>query len=165
MLLQFRSMILGAGATLVLATAALAQICVSDGTSESITFTTPDLPADSGGLTPDTQPTMWEDDVFSDDFMGAATSSSPGSATGTVTNSGGDLFGPRGGDQNGGLEGDCIEVKMCWDYEHYVPAISLPVEHPIHGLIWMTIDAHFETRKICTDPPEVVCPSGSGGCP
>lgn len=152
-------------ASTILAAAAWGSICVPDGTSATITFTQPPLPAGSGGWTPGSSPNMKENDPLSDDEMGPASSTSPGSATGNVTNSGGDLFGPRGGDQNGGTEGPCIEVKMCWEYEHWVPPVSILIEDPVWGWIWATLPGYWDTREICSEPPVEVCPSGSGGCP
>jgi hypothetical protein len=58
-----------------------------------------------------------EDDPLFDDAMGAATPTEDGqSATLTISNVGGHLFGPNGEIQNGGLEGSCIEVEVCWPY-------------------------------------------------
>ncbi len=144
-------------AIVLLGGVALATVCVSDGSSGTVTFTQPALP--SGDTWEPTTPEMMEDDVVSDDSMGPATSTGSGTATGTVTNSGGDLFGPRGGDQNGGTEGDCIEVKMCWKYKHWVPAHTYVIE----GYSF-TIPALWEISQICS-AIEDVCPSGSGGCP
>jgi hypothetical protein len=49
--------------------------------------------------------------------MGSATPSDDGtSASVDVMNDNGDLKGPNGDTQNGGGEGSCIEVQICWYY-------------------------------------------------
>lgn len=103
--------------------ARLALPCVPDGGSTTITLPRPSLPADlpgapSGNFWAGTSPGAEEhDDTSPNDAMGKATPDATGnSASVDVTNTGGNLKGPNGTVQNGGSEGDCIEVRICWSY-------------------------------------------------
>jgi hypothetical protein len=114
-----------------------------------VTGTRPSLPSSGGG--PETPrwgsdrnsgPSMSEDDSTSpDDDMGStSTQGDQGSAStttskGQVCNENGDLSGPNGTVQNGGGEGDCIEVKICWWY----------------------YDGWGDFRQVCS-PPLELCP-------
>jgi hypothetical protein len=97
--------------------------------------------------------------------MGTGTMGAGGSTTGTVTNSGGDLFGPTGGDQNGGLEGECIEVKICWKYRYYVPPQIMYVPQTDGILVAYPIPGYWVNTWHCSSPPSDVCPCGSSECP
>lgn len=139
-----------------------ADECVSDGTHVTMTHDRPALPESSDPEQPKSWTTedvqMKEADPISDDPMGpAGKTDTTDPASSTVTNSGGDLFGPRGGDQNGGTEGDCIEVMFCWTARLWIPAKLIVF---LEEYVW--IQGHYETEEVCSDP-EQVCPEGS--CP
>lgn len=147
-----------------LAAIAVASLCVPDGTSSPVSDTRPASAPDGGTWTAD-NPKVREDDTSesTDDEMGDATLGAGGVTTGTVTNSGGDLFGVTGGDQNGLGEGDCIEVKLCWRYKVYhAGGYTLVFDgeefhqiysHPYYSYHWK-----------CSDPQDV-CPCGYDECP
>lgn len=97
--------------------------CVPSAHVAHITFTRPSLiqanmpvgaewhPIESG------DPQAFESDVFSNDAMGpAAAGNPPDTASVDVTNQNGNLNDATGRTQNGGGEGDCIEVVVCWTY-------------------------------------------------
>ncbi len=101
----------------------IALPCVPDGGSGTVTLPRPRLPsappnAPGGSSWSSDAPAAEEhDDASPNDPMGDATPSSDGnSASVPVTNTGGNLQGPNGVTQNGGAEGDCIEVAICWKY-------------------------------------------------
>ncbi len=106
-----------------------------------------------------------EDDSMSpDDPMGGATPNSNGSsACVEVENKSGNLSGPNGDVQNGGVEGDCIEVKICWSYYYPRPGRTRCYT------LWTpggeiqdcyTDPPTIATGRICSDPPKKVCPCG-----
>jgi hypothetical protein len=110
-------------ALLVGSVAAQNAPCVPSGHQAHITFTRPSLiqanmpvgaewhPNASGN------PQAFESDVFSNDPMGpAAAGNPPDTASVDVTNQNGNLNDATGRTQNGGGEGDCIEVIVCWTY-------------------------------------------------
>lgn len=105
-----------------------------------------------------------EHDTDYHDDMGPATTTNPGpppTACVKVSNSGGDLFGPGGGDQNGGFEGACIEVMICWPYSRtYEKAFPCATygQKPGFGTCWITVT---ETWEACSDWIEV-CPCAEG---
>lgn len=144
-----------------------ASICVPDGTKVTVHATRPTNPP--AGTWTSTAPEMEEADMTDpDDPMGDASITSTGDTSGGVTNSGGDLFGKTGGDQNGGTEGDCIDVRFCWEYTYFVPAGWYPVPglvDPETGQgVYQYVHAHWETDWHCSDIQEV-CPCGSSECP
>lgn len=111
-------------------------------------------------------PAALEDDPLHDDPMGAATASADGSsASVTVTNIGGNLFGPNGVDQNGVGEGDCIEVKVCWTYL-FQKTVSAGFKFSIGDLfgggsrisiamvVWDKATICSESVEACPCPPE-----------
>lgn len=133
--------------------------CLPSGGSTNLSGTKPGLPNGHSSWS-GAPPQMVEDDGgngltgglggFGDDAMGAATPSGDGSsASGTVTNTDGDLSGPNGADQNGFGEGDCIEVKFCWEYQFWMPALI--------GKDGTYTPAHWEFGWQCSEPEEV-CP-------
>lgn len=87
-------------------------------------------------------PQAYEADPLSnDDPMGAAAPVPPGdSAEVPVTNSGGDLAGPNGEDQNGAGEGPCIEVYVEWTYRYPVT-----VQRSHHLSLWGASTGETET--------------------
>lgn len=95
--------------------------CVPDGQTTPVSFPRPEL--DQPGVPVDAQwapgggaPSAWEKDSFTpDDPMPTA----PGTgdpAEVPVGNAGGKLKDGNGKTQNGGTEGDCIEVYVEWTY-------------------------------------------------
>ncbi len=57
--------------------------------------------------------TGWDKDYFTaDDYLGRATFTKPNKITVPIENKAGKLSGPNGVSQNGGTEGDCIEVYV-----------------------------------------------------
>lgn len=115
------------------AAAPSAAPCVPAGGSTAPTFDRPPLgepgdPVDAEWVDGDPSanddsgaPQAFEEDLVSDDPMGAAVPSAGGAqASVPVDNRGGDLSGPNGTDQNGGGEGDCIEVYVEWTYRYPV---------------------------------------------
>ncbi len=152
-----------------LALAAVAATCVPDGTSVTISATRP--AADPGEAWTGATPEVREEDLVeaTDDPMGDASIGAGGVTTGTVTNSGGDLFGITGGDQNGLGEGDCIEVKLCWKQTVHHPATSytfLVTDNSEVGFHFETVymAAYIGWKWRCS-PAEDVCPCGSSDCP
>lgn len=147
---------------------------VPDGGTVTLTHAKPPLPpAPNGAPGPnqwpgpgdaDPGPCMMEDDGgegpgTNDDPMGPANEDPTGtSASGTVTNSGGDLFGPRGGDQNGAGEGGAIEVKFCWPYYGWVKHVKtwpiLTFDPP--GIAFVRIVSWtWELQWVCSSPETV----------
>lgn len=104
---------------LFMALAAASLPCIPEGETSVISVTPPAIGgtgasqpaewADGSGQQPAVAPKIYEEDPFHDDAMGEG-----GWANGDVqipiTNTGGSLSGPDGDAQNGGTEGDCIEV-------------------------------------------------------
>jgi len=111
---------------------------------------------------PPPPPTAHEEDPLKDDGMGTATPNEDGSSAGvTITNIGGNLFGPNGEDQNGVGEGECIEVKVCWTY-HYPKTVTYGFKFGLADVL--TGSARFGVTMvlwaeatICSDSVEV-CP-------
>ena len=121
---------------MALCSASAAQVSVANGSSVAVTFDTPNLGTAGVIDNPDSAtgtqswsgvPTLdsftaLECDLFSDDKIKGAQPVAPspdhpnGGASITISNNGGDLSGPNGDVLNGGLEGDSIEVKMCWNF-------------------------------------------------
>lgn len=104
---------------------------------------------------PEVKPELWEDDPVSDDPMGDGVwgpNNDPGGASpsGVVCNADGDLGGPNGDIQNGGTEGDCIEVYM--KIPIWVPQYESGV------LIGWELDWHTTNAK-------EVCPEDPANCP
>lgn len=138
-------------------------VLVCNGRSVEICGEQPPLPPGGRAWVP-TNPRGREDDggqanpaeYGDDDDMGPAVQAANGSWCITVTNSGGDLFGPEGGDQNGFWEGSCIEVKICWPY--YKPVTKRLItgydslDRPIY-VTWTVI----EEWEACS-PWVEVCP-------
>ena len=80
-------------------------------------------------------PSVFEhDSTSSDDRMGRGTTrnaAADGKGGGVseicITNTDGNLEGPNGVVQNGGGEGDCIEVMMCWRYSYVHPGANFEI--------------------------------------
>ena len=100
--------------------------CLPEGETRDVTFTThltaPGTPADAEIIPGSGE--AWEHDNWSDDPMGEPTEVPlPGGGmafTVPVRNDGGNLSGPNGVVQNGGLEGDCIEVLVRYTVRYSV---------------------------------------------
>lgn len=95
-----------------------------------------------------------EEDRLSDDDVGEATITSPRpglyEACVTITNSGGDLYGPNNEIQNTGTEGDCIEVYL-------VVHIVSPLEVELSGgLIGGSVSTTAAGEA--TTAPKTFCP-------
>lgn len=158
-----------AGALLLAATALGAStwaLSIPDGSCAAVTKQRPSLPHEAGAPSPsrwlDRTPFAAEDDTGADDEFGAF-DDELGPATGggsqasvRICNSGGDLFGPMGGDQNGPGEGDCIEVKICWWYWG-CKLVTVPVlSFDPPGIVWVQV-WDCGPRTVCSSPCEV-CP-------
>lgn len=148
--------ILSAGVALsVLAALASAVVCVAAGGSTTVTGTRPkDPPAGTGNQSQwDKNPPHAEehDSTSSNDDMGEATEnpSNPQEASAQVSNTGGNLSGPNGKTQNGGAEGDCIEVIITWKWY----------------LWWGDIENGWWEQYEWSSPATEVCPCGSSDCP
>jgi hypothetical protein len=161
--------------------------CLSNGNSATVNCARPDIQAgghggncewagdsadgDDNNNNGSGNPRLMEDDTTSpDDPMGHASTTDNGQhASGTVTNSGGSLSGSSGGVQNGGWEGDCIEVKVCWYYWYEVqisqtsthggsvavkPGISVGGEHSTTTTVtkWRLGEVCSSTTEICPCP-------------
>lgn len=104
-----KNLILSLALTVSIAGAAvLGEPCIPDGDTQDVDFTTNEdvVPGSGEGM---------ESDLGSDDALGSATETSSGGNTTfsvPITNNGGTLSGPNGVPQNGGTEGDCIEVYV-----------------------------------------------------
>ncbi len=99
--------------------------CLGPGESMTLTFQRP--PLTNGGLPTSAQwlnvtgnPLAFDEDTFSDDYMGPATVGGTllNEANVTITNVGNGLAGPNGEVQTGLFEGDCLEVIVCWSYRY-----------------------------------------------
>ncbi len=138
--------------------------CVPDGGSSEVCADRPDLIGDgmpvgsiwAGGGTGN--PAAYEDDPLSpDDPMGAATSGDGGeTGCATISNSGGNLRGPNGEQQNnGGGEGACIEVKICWT--SFYPVTKTSGYRSEGGSTSGESVTVWRRMRICT-PPKTICP-------
>jgi hypothetical protein len=105
---------------LLLMTLTAASIpCIPDGETSVINVTPPAVGgtgasqpaewADGSGQQPAVAPKIFENDPLHDDQMGDGDWAN-GEVQIPITNTGGTLSGPNGEGQNGGTEGDCIEV-------------------------------------------------------
>ncbi|HIG10280.1 MAG: hypothetical protein ABGY71_03920 [bacterium] len=102
--------------------------CISEGTTSDYEFDRPALgqagdPVSAEWACGTGEPTIWESDPISgDDPMGNATAGNPPTtAAPPIENKGGNLSGPNGDTQNnGGFEGDCIEVYLVFTYRYQV---------------------------------------------
>lgn len=100
------------------------QPCIPEGGETELEFDRPDLPnfSDAEWEAGSGNPDCWDSDFWSgDDAIGPGTPSEDGSSASiTIRNVGGTLFGPNGVDVEGGLEGDCLELHMSWWYTYTV---------------------------------------------
>lgn len=97
--------------------------CVPKGGSKDVGPFTPDIGHDgeATSLQPDGDgsPKAYEDDWLKDDKLGDATPGPGKTATVKIScSSSGQLSGPKGKVENGGSEGDCIEVYVEWTYKY-----------------------------------------------
>jgi hypothetical protein len=104
-------------------------------------------------------PFAYEKDIIDpDDFMGWA---KPGSVAHTATveieNKSGVLSGPNGKQQNGGVEGDCIEVYCGWSYR-YQATVQKCVQVAPQGIggsqceevtVWRIGFKFSQTKTVC----------------
>ena len=149
----------------VLATAALALAttlpCIPDGKSTDVTSDRPDI--DGAGMPPDAEwesgdgsPEGFDEDTLSgDDSLGDATPSANGkSASVTITNVGGTLYGPNGQDVEGPGEDDCLEVYIAWWYRYPIE-VERCTPTPGGGVecvtvtIWITDWVQGPTQTVC----------------
>lgn len=143
---------------------AIALPCVPCGGSSPVTLPRPSLPSAPSGApgssswsTDDPPRAEEHDDITPNDPMGPATEdASTNTGSVEVTNDHGDLKGPNGNDQNGGGEGECIEVAICWFYwtwtlvTDYVPTETGWETHTY----WQHV-----RKKVCNGGNDVeVCP-------
>lgn len=136
--------------------------CIKDGASAEVATIRPASPP--SGTWTSTDPKMKEDDSTSpDDEMGDATTDSSGVTKGQVSNTNGDLSGPNGEDQNGVTEGNCIEVKFCWEYTVWV-AGHYGFYVAGDEIRWGWIPGYSELLWSCSTPPQEVCPCGWSPC-
>jgi hypothetical protein len=105
--------------------------CLTEGESCDIQFDRPPLdgpgmPVSAEWVGGDGAPEGFDVDTWSssDSLGGAAVSNGGGTASVTVRNSGGELFGPNGADVEGGLEGECLEVKIVWRFRYQVMQVE-----------------------------------------
>ncbi|MFN0204918.1 MAG: hypothetical protein ACKVS6_01230 [Planctomycetota bacterium] len=109
-------------------------------------------------------PQAFEDDHLRDDEMGAATPQAGGGTTVQVSCSAdGKLSGPNGEVQNGGAEGDCIEVIVKWKYKYKIVDITAVQGSALLEILGLsfTSSIHVEKwRKITISSKEKieVCP-------
>lgn len=126
---------------------ASASNCVLPGIPEELRFPRPSLgapglPTSARWLEATGVPMGWEYDRFSaNDPLGMG---KPGvgwlenTASITIENQGGNLSGPNGVIQNGGLEGPCIEVMMCWTYTYtgtVEECVSIGIQGQVGGQV------------------------------
>jgi hypothetical protein len=145
--------------------------CVPDGKTTNPQFNRPPLGGpgdpvgaewvDRGSSESDNSgdPQAFESDGLSgDDAMGdAAPSADGGKAEVPVTNDGGDLSGPDGEDQNGGVEGKCIEVYVEWTYRYPVEirrskGVSLwgySYSETVITIVWKEGKKRSKVKEIC----------------
>ncbi len=143
--------------------AAVAIPCVPDGGSSTVTLPRPPLPPAPAGAPGSSSwgggaPQAYEhDDASPNDPMGPATPGSGGSdASVEVSNSGGDLSGPNGDVVNGGWEGDCIEVTICWTYNTWVRRQKFVFTETGYAIIYYWA---YVTKEVCNGGNDVeVCP-------
>lgn len=134
--------------------AVLTEPCVPDGDTNNVELeadlTDPGTPP-GAEVIPGSGQGM-ESDPLSDDPLGAATETTSGSSTTfdvPITNTGGVLSGPNGVPQNGGAEGDCIEVFVKYKIRYKVKVCG-----PEGGACW---DEWREAERTIK-PPKEVCP-------
>ncbi|MDA1258994.1 MAG: hypothetical protein O3A20_00065 [Planctomycetota bacterium] len=101
------------------------RVCVPDGASVPVSFPRPDLqqpgvPTDAKWAPGDGNPQGYEKDRFTGDDPMPTTPGSGDPAEVPVENEGGKLKDGNGKTQNGGTEGDCIEVYVEWTYYYSV---------------------------------------------
>lgn len=137
----------------------LAIPCVPDGGTSTTSLDRPKLPEAESGAP---EPSSWEggqgsptaeehDDATSNEPMGNATPSADGSSASVdVSNSGGDLSGPNGDVVNGGWEGDCIEVQICWHYTTWVKVLQ-----------FVFTETGFRTRYVWIKVRREICNGGN----
>lgn len=93
-------------------------------------------------------PQGFEDDSFSDDEMGSATPQAGGGATVKVSCSAdGKLSGPNGEVQNGGSEGDCIEVTVKWKYKYKIIEVTAVEGSALLELLGLSITSSIHVEK------------------
>lgn len=138
--------------------------CLPDGDSTTLCF-----PADWDGPTApahysfvDGSATAHESDASGSQDMGAGShdGGDPGEICVKVTNNGGDLAGPNGVTQNGGDEGDCIEVFVKFKLRYKATicdGVELePGEEPPAGA---SCYQAWRTRSVTTkDEAQSLCP-------
>lgn len=152
-----------------------------DGGSKSLSFDRPPLPP---GGEPNGESNSWgestcfvQEDDWPDpnDYMGPASATDPANGAGItpspavstevawveITNSGDDLFGPRGGDQNGGLEGDCIEVVVNWAVRVWEPGATIPIFEGDVLVGFIQLPGSWKETCVRSEA-KIVCPEG--GC-
>ncbi len=130
--------------------------CVPEGGEVAVDFSNPDVGPDD---TIDSAEGM-EHDVCFDDKMGDAQVGTGSGTTLMVGNKGGSLSGPNGQSQNGGAEGDCIEVYVVWtvrrtiEHTYTYAKFKLPfVQGATETVKWHTY-VYYEIRSGVQD----VCP-------
>lgn len=130
--------------------------CVPEGGEVAVDFSNPDVGPDD---TIDSAEGM-EHDVCFDDEMGDAQVGTGSGTTLMVGNKGGSLSGPNGQSQNGGAEGDCIEVYVVWKITRVITH-TVTYAHfefmGVHGatttITWRTYEVYYIRSGI-----QDVCP-------
>lgn len=138
--------------------------CIPEGGKSAFEFERPELGQEFdptgaewiNGKTGD--PKGKEEDVLYDDELGAATPGEPPTkATLEIENKSGKLSGPNGVVQNGGGEGDCIEVYLEWTYR-YPATITRSASVKLNGFgvgssvsvtVWMFATKKSKVMEIC----------------
>ena len=137
--------------------AVLGEPCIPDGDTHNVDFTTDSnvVPGSGEGM---------ESDIGPDDELGSATETSSGGNTTfsvPITNNGGVLSGPNGVPQNGGAEGDCIEVYVTFKIRYKVKVCNeTPVTVGGDGPESSSEDCWEEWREKEAEfsEPKTVCP-------
>ncbi len=146
--------------------AVLTEPCIPDGDTHDITFKTdltePGTPPGSEVI-PGSGQGMESDVPGSDDPLGPAGDNSTGGSTTftlPITNVGGVLSGPNGTPQNGGTEGDCIEVYVKYKIRYKVKVCDGDPTQVDSGESSGSGECWYEWREEEREfsPPKEVCP-------
>jgi hypothetical protein len=143
--------------------AALTEPCIPDGATHDIKFkanvTDPGFPPGSE-VVPGSGSGVESDPVGGDDPLGGASETTSGDCTSftvPITNDGGVLSGPNGTAQNGGAEGDCIEVYVKYKIRYKVKVCE---DEPTGVDNSQPVDCWYEwrTEEREISPPKEICP-------